>query len=47
MPSALEKLAEAYLKGAARTHTPSGIELKHVYKPENTEDIQRRSNVCI
>ena len=39
MPSALEKLAEAYLKGAAKTHTPSGIELKHVYKPEDTEDI--------
>jgi methylmalonyl-CoA mutase N-terminal domain/subunit len=37
--TALEKLAERYLKGAGKTHTPCGIELKHVYRPEDTEGL--------
>ena len=39
MATALEKIAEAYLKGAAKSHTPCGIELKHVYKPEDAKDL--------
>ena len=39
MSTALQKIAEAYLKGAGKTHTPCGIELKHVYKPEDTKDL--------
>jgi methylmalonyl-CoA mutase N-terminal domain/subunit len=38
MATALEKLAEAYFKGGAKGHSPCGIELKHVYKPEDTAD---------
>jgi methylmalonyl-CoA mutase N-terminal domain/subunit len=39
MATALEKLAETYLKGAAKTHSPCGIDLKHVYRPEDTEGL--------
>ena len=39
MTTALERIAETYLKGAAKTHTPSGIELKHVYRPEDTKGL--------
>ena len=39
MATALEKLQEAYLKGAPRTHTSCGIELKHVYNSEDTKDL--------
>lgn len=39
MTTALEKLAEAYLKGAAKTHSPCGIDLKHVYEPEDIEGL--------
>jgi hypothetical protein len=47
MPSVLEKLAEAYFKGAAKTHASSGMELKHVYKPEDTGDLIGRNSVCM
>jgi methylmalonyl-CoA mutase N-terminal domain/subunit len=40
MATALEKLAETYLKGAAKTHSPCGIDLKHVYRPEDTEGLE-------
>jgi methylmalonyl-CoA mutase N-terminal domain/subunit len=39
MSTGLEKIAEAYFKGAAKTHSPCGIDLKHVYKPEDTKDL--------